>query len=370
MALTWKDLIKQAVSAGGTGALTLGAAASGYAAFAAGDDGKLFSYSIVDGTAWETGLGTYANTGTAFTRTSRTASSTGSALNVTTNAYVMVDLNSTTASTAYIGGVGVTPGGRLTLETGVPVSTTDQTAKTTIYYTPYVSNVITLWDGNAWLSVEFAETSLALGTITSGKNYDVFGYLSSGALAIEMLVWTSDTARATAVTIQDGRYCKSGDKTRLLLGTFRTTATTTTEDSEAKRFVGNVYNQVYRRAYRADTTSHAYNSATYRVWNNDAANIVQWVHPLAHSVQGSIRAQMNSSGSGNSISVALEVDGTTGTFDSQIQVFHQVTTLLLAGATQVVTFAAGYHFFGIMEGSNTTATNTFGSVKASSGVTQ
>ena len=48
--------------------------------------------------------------------------------------------------------------------------------------------------------------SLALGTLTSGKNYDVFGYVSGGALTLESLVWTSDTARATAVTLQDGRY--------------------------------------------------------------------------------------------------------------------------------------------------------------------
>ena len=75
--LTWKDWQKQTVSAGGTGALTLGAAVSGFQAFGAGDDGKTFPYSIQDGTAWETGRGTYTHSGTSFARTSRTASSTG-----------------------------------------------------------------------------------------------------------------------------------------------------------------------------------------------------------------------------------------------------------------------------------------------------
>lgn len=268
MALSWLDWVKQAVSAGGTGALTLGAAASGYAAFGSGDNGKLFPYSIVDGTAWETGLGTYTHAGTSFARTSRTASSTGSALNVTTSAFVMVDMMSTTASAAYIGGVGTQPGGRLTLSTGVPVTTADVTGATTIYYTPYLSNVITLWDGNAWLSVEFAEVSLALGTITSGRPYDVFGFLSSGALSTELLAWTSDTARATAITIQDGRYCKSGDKTRLYLGTFRTTGTTTTEDSLNNRYVFNMYNRVLRMGYITDSpVAFSYSTSTWRAWN-------------------------------------------------------------------------------------------------------
>ena len=44
MPLTWKDRVKHTVSAGGSGALTLGSASSGYQAFAAGDDAKLFAY--------------------------------------------------------------------------------------------------------------------------------------------------------------------------------------------------------------------------------------------------------------------------------------------------------------------------------------
>jgi hypothetical protein len=92
MPLTFKDRVKQAVGTGGSGALTLGAAASGFQAFAAGDDGKLFPYVIEDGTAWETGYGTYTHSGTSFARTTRTASSTGSALTVSASAYVYVDM--------------------------------------------------------------------------------------------------------------------------------------------------------------------------------------------------------------------------------------------------------------------------------------
>ena len=164
------------------------------------------------------------------------------------------------------------PGGRLTLESGVPVSTTNQTAKTTVYYTPCVHNVINLWDGANWVPTEFTEASLALGTITSALPYDVFGYLSGGVLTLELLAWTSDSARATAVTLQDGRYCKSGDKTRLLLGTFYTTSTTTTEDSASARYLWNSYNRIERQLLWSDSTSGTYTTATDREWRGGSTN--------------------------------------------------------------------------------------------------
>lgn len=267
MALSWKDRIKQAVSSGGTGALTLGAAESGYQAFAAGDNALLFGYVIEDGTAWETGYGTYTHSGTSFARTSRTASSTGSALNVSTSAFLFVDVVSSLAQGMDLAAQAVAPGGRLTLESGVPVSTTDQAAKTTIYYAPYVNNIIVLWDGNRWQPVTFAETSLAIGTVTADLGFDVFGYLSSGALAVEKLAWTSATARATALSLEDGRYCKSGDKTRLYLGSFYSNTTTTTEDSLNCRFVYNAYNKVSRAGYASELpTAFSYSTSAFRDW--------------------------------------------------------------------------------------------------------
>lgn len=294
MPLTWKDRIKHAVSAGGTGALTLGAASSGYQAFAAGDNAKLFAYVIEDGTAWETGYGTYTHSGTSFARTSRTASSTGSALTVSTSAFVFVDIVSSIAEGMDLAAQSVAPGGRLTLESGVPVSTTDQTAKTTIYYTPYTHNIVTLWDGNRWQPVVFAETSLALGTLTSGKPYDVFAYLSAGALALELLAWTNDSTRATVVTLQDGRYCKSGDKTRLCLGSICTTSTTTTEDSAVNRYVSNMFNRVERNLEVYVSASHTYGTGTFREYNN---NTVARVNLMACEsgilAQGSIQVNRN-----------------------------------------------------------------------------
>lgn len=215
-----------------------------------------------------------------------------------------------------------TPGGRLTLESGVPVSTTDQTAKTTIYYTPYIHNIINLWDGANWAPTEFTETSLALGTITSGKPYDVFGYVSAGALVLELLAWTNDTTRATAVTLQDGRYCKSGDKTRLLLGTFYTTSTTTTEDSAGgtvtqtggKRFLWNSYNQVRRHMAVIDTTnSWTYDTATWRQANNAGGNKVEFVCGIGGAAVSAFLNQSANAITGGYGYVGIGLNTTSGT---------------------------------------------------------
>jgi hypothetical protein len=52
--------------------------------------------------------------------------------------------------------------GRLTLESGVPVSSTDQTAKTILYFTPYVGNIISLYSGTTWEDKTFTEIHIDL----------------------------------------------------------------------------------------------------------------------------------------------------------------------------------------------------------------
>lgn len=265
---SYKNRVGVASATAGTGTQTLGATESGYQGFAAGDDGKYFDVVIEDGAAWEVARDClYTHSGTTLARGTLEASSTGSALSLTGSQKIYVTETAERISRDAIALGAITPGGRLTLESGVPISTTDQAAKTNIYYTPAVHNVIVLWDGASWVPIEFTEYTLALGTLTASKNYDVFAYLSAGSLALEVLVWTDDSTRATAVTLQDGRYCKSGDKTRLLLGTFYTASTTTTEDSVNNRYVANVYNKVPRVVKSLSTTSHTYTTATSREWN-------------------------------------------------------------------------------------------------------
>ncbi|KKK88542.1 hypothetical protein LCGC14_2742120, partial [marine sediment metagenome] len=161
-----------------------------------------------------------------------------------------------------------TPGGRLTLTTAVPVTTSNVSAATTVYYTPYVHNIIMLYSGTAWEAIEFTEVSIAVPS-TTVTPFDVFGLSSGGSLVIETLDWTNDTTRATALAYQDGRLVKSGSATRLYLGTGRTTGVSgQTEDSISKRFHWNYYNRVPRQLKLIEVTNHTYATNTVRPWNN------------------------------------------------------------------------------------------------------
>lgn len=160
--------------------------------------------------------------------------------------------------------------GRLTLESGVAVSTTNQTAKTTVYFTPYIGTNITLYDGSDWDIFTFSELSLSISGYTADTNYDIFIYDNSGTLTLESTAWTDDTTRATALTTQDGIYVKSGATTRRYLGTIRTTATTgQCEDSAERRFLWSYYNQVYKFQQASVAASHTYTTNTWRAWNNN-----------------------------------------------------------------------------------------------------
>jgi hypothetical protein len=172
-------------------------------------------------------------------------------------------------------------GGRLTLTGGDPDPSADATAANNIILLPFVSDVVYLWDGADWVPTLIggvAIVDLASPTVNTSKGYDVFGYYDAGDVRLETLAWASTTARATAVTWQDGRLCKSGDKSRLLLGSFLPTSTTTTEDSALKRYLSNLYNPVSRDLLRYESASSwgGDGTDTWRKWNNSASNRVEW----------------------------------------------------------------------------------------------
>lgn len=186
---------------------------------------------------------------------------------------VTLDLTGT-AGTVLVG----TNGGRLTGTSGTPVTTSDVTAITTLYFTPFIHNQIALYDGSsAWSIFTFSELSLSLSGYTNALPYDIWAYDNSGSVALESTAWTNTTTRATALTTVNGVYCKSGATTRRYLGTIYMSATSQTEDSYSKRYVFNWQNKVRRPMKWSDGTSHTYNSATPRYWNNSSSSIVSFI---------------------------------------------------------------------------------------------
>lgn len=253
-------------------------------------------------------------------------------------------------------------GGRLTLTTGVPVTTADVTAAGTIYYTPYKSR--TTWlryaaGTNVWKPFNIAELSLAL-TLTNGLPYDVFIEATSETAAQLVLVaWTNTTTRATALAYDatSGFLVKSDSTSKLYLGTIYATNTNQTEDSAARRMVWNYYNRVMRPLYATDTTNTwTYNTAAFRSANANTTPGVgrtDFVIGVAEDlVRARYHAQWVTQAAAHVVDIGIAIDSTT------VPNFSMATSApastVQSGAVEYQGIPAiGYHFMQNLEKDNT-----------------
>ena len=231
---------------------------------------------------------------------------------------------------------------RLTLETGNPVSTVDQTAKTTLYLTPYQGNKIAVYDGaSVWNTISLsADISITLASLTAGLPYDVWVYSNAGTLTLELTAWTNTTTRATALALQNGVYVKTGATTRRYVGTICIVATGQCEDSFVRRMVWNYYNRVKRIMTRLNTTSHAYTTAAWRAWNNDAPNSqVEFVLGEQQNLTGICRANITGTGVHG---VAFAINTTASPGGSKTE---QLNSFADASMSDAFSCAVGYQYW-------------------------
>ena len=255
-------------------------------------------------------------------------------------------------------------GFRLTLTTGVAVTTSDVTgaSATTIYWTPYTSNVISLYDGSAgWKNFTSSEISIAVPATTSTM-YDVFVYNNAGTPTLETLAWTNDTTRATALVYQDGRLVKSGATTRRYVGSFRTAGSSgQTEDSETKRYLWNYYHRAHRSLKRYEsTTSWNYTITTIRQAVASSANQVEVVVGYAEVlIELSLTGALISNSTGNVyVNWGIGEDSTT-TYVVNANGVASTSQVAIPGVWMVKAPAVGRHFYSWNEDSGATGTTTF-----------
>lgn len=166
--------------------------------------------------------------------------------------------------------------GRLTGSTGLAVPLNNLTAVTTIYYTPYIGNKVSLFEGGQWNTYSFRELSVTLPASTD-TNYDVCLSSVGGVLKLGLVQWVNANARLTATSLIDGINVLSTATNVLVLGSVRTTgASGETEDSRTKRYIYNAFNRVDRNVKVTDTTdSWVYSTATIRQARATAGNKVE-----------------------------------------------------------------------------------------------
>jgi len=258
------------------------------------------------------------------------------------------------------------------------VTTADVTGATTVYFTPYKGNVISLYDGAKWTPTVFTELSQATtdttkspAAVANNSNYDVFVWNDAGTLrATRGPAWSSDTARGagagtTELEVLAGRYVNKIAITNgpaaqrgLYVGTIRSNGSAQINDSEALRCVWNNFNRVKRAMKKIDTTdSWTYNTAAYRYSNNNAANRLDLVRGLDEdSVHVTASSQMaNSVGSVPCLN-AVGLDSSTAVATGCIRV--QTDSENSAGFSSSMrsswngTPGLGFHFLAWIENGN------------------
>lgn len=242
--------------------------------------------------------------------------------------------------------------GRLTLATGDPNPSTDQTAADTLYYTPFNGNAISLYNAAAdrWDLYTFTERSLDISALAANTNFDIFIYDNSGTLTLEFVAWTNSGAgisvRNEAISQRDGIYIKSSDDRRYL-GTIRITGVSgECEDSEARRFVWNAQNRIKRRMLHKYTSFHTYASSTLRYLNGSSSNSVNFVLGLDLLIEARFMLNARGNVSGliglNGLSVTSATDGISADASGSSS-----DTLGIPGFYSNVAF--GYNFWAMLE---------------------
>lgn len=208
------------------------------------------------------------------------------------------------------------PQGYLTLVSGTPVHTADQSAKTAVFYTPDKGNLIPLYNGSGLVPTEFSELTLTLlASHVASTIYDIFVWSESGVLTIGTgPAWATSTAGAGA----RGTGASTTELTRvkgLLVNAVEMTArngsTTYTVAANRGTYVGsifmdgsngqvtchrsfgqsrkwglwNAYNRrpIYLKAGDS-TASWSYGTATIRASNNNSANSLSVFAGLAEEI--------------------------------------------------------------------------------------
>jgi hypothetical protein len=255
---------------------------------------------------------------------------------------------------------------RLTLTTGVPVTTADVTAVTNLYFSPYGGgNQIALYNGTNWIIYSSAEMSITNSGVGGAVPSDVFCFANAGVPTLEFSQWTNDTTRATALTTQDGVLVKTGSTIRRYVGTIRATGGGAFSDSYATRWVWNYYNRVVRpmRSATESADSWTYATATYRQANANTANqldfVIGWAEDALMAIVQAAGANNGAAPVAVPVSIGLDSTTTPATGCLMCPGLTQVTNFYVPTTAQLTTIpAVGRHFLAWLE-IGSTGTTTF-----------
>lgn len=261
------------------------------------------------------------------------------------------------AANPTYGEVGHVCQGRLTAVSGNPLMTSTITPSGTVYFTPFNGNSLSLYTSSVWATNQFTELSLALSGGSASKPHDVFVYNNSGTATLEILAWTDGSNRATGLSYQDGRLVKSGDATRLYLGTIQLDSSKEINWQFGAAAAGgtqgifHLWNNYNRRKFATvvqdNTDSWTYGSAAWRAVNNSGNNSVSVVSGRAEDavIARHHRMWLGATGNRPAIGIGFNV---TNAF-SGVTSYQEVSSALHSGVAEYGAAFEGVRNFNAIE---------------------
>lgn len=177
---------------------------------------------------------------------------------------------------------------RLSVVSGLPITSGNLIGQTTVYLNPYNGDTIALYDGSNWTNYTTSGKSVSLsltGVLNSGQLYDIYCYNNAGVPALELsTVWTNQNTRADAIQYVNGVPLKSGTLTRRFVGTLMTSQSGTgVDDCTPTRGLWNWDNRVLRYLHFVDNNAFTYNTSgtpVSQIWRGVSGNTLIWTQGL------------------------------------------------------------------------------------------
>jgi len=270
----------------------------------------------------------------ATSATSSAGSATSSAASATAAA----------ASATAAGQLVLSTTGRLTLVSGVPVTTSDVAGATTIYFTPVENSNVTIFNGTNWVTHTFSEIALALdsttsdpGYIASNNAYDVFAYWTGTAVGIGTgPAWSNLNSRGTGagttqISLLNGKWVNAnsitlrygsapGNTTTVAaqlatyLGSFRASANGQATDSQQFRLLFNNYQPAIRRLFRVEPSAFwSWSTAAWHPVNANSQNAVVVFNgmPAGMTVSLTQGALAQGTAEGQTVAISISTNATS-----------------------------------------------------------
>jgi len=280
--------------------------------------------------------------------------------------------------------------GRLTLTSGTPVLSATVSAATSVFYTPYIGNIITTYNGTTLFQTATSELSVALGSNwVTNSNYDFYiGFDSSTLRLCSGAAWTSDTARNETLVRVNGvllnnasMTCRYNNTTTFTcaaqrcsyVGTMRTGAAGQTNyifgassagGTAASFGLWNMYNRVGIGTLVQDSTASWTQAATsIRAENSSNGNRCSFLlGQQEDEVYASFQGMANAVSATGQSQTGIGLDSTT-TFSGPIGFLQASFTGSIRGEFETNTL--GWHFLQALEGTSAGGTTTWNGASGS-----